>query len=125
MILGKPLFPGSSTLNQLERIMAAIEKPSRADIDSIQSHYGASLLDKSSTSSFKSGGQGKSIAALLTTPAAGSGALAAVDEDAVDLIQKLLVFNPQKRLTAEEALRHPYIRRFHNAADEPALDYQV
>ena len=54
---------------------------------------------------------------------AGSGA--AVDEDAVDLIQKLLVFNPQKRLTAEEALKHPYIRRFHNAADEPSLDYQV
>jgi len=124
MILGKPLFPGSSTLNQLERIMAAIEKPSRGDIDAIQSHYGASLLDKSSSSSsFKSGVQGKSIAALLTPTTSGVGA--AVDDDAVDLIQKLLVFNPQKRLTAEEALRHPYIRRFHNAADEPSLDYQV
>ena len=130
MLLGKPLFPGSSTLNQLERIMAAIDKPSRSDIDSIQSHYGASLLDKSSSNSFKSVA-GRSIATLLmpaVTAAAGGGAAAAaasVDEDALDLIQKLLVFNPNKRLTAEEALRHPYIRRFHNSADEPSLDYQV
>lgn len=29
MLLGKPLFPGSSTLNQIERIMASIPTPSR------------------------------------------------------------------------------------------------
>lgn len=28
MLLGKPLFPGSSTVNQIERIMAALPKPS-------------------------------------------------------------------------------------------------
>lgn len=28
MILGKPLFPGSSTVNQVEKIMATIEPPS-------------------------------------------------------------------------------------------------
>ena len=27
MLLGKPLFPGSSTLNQIERIMATIDMP--------------------------------------------------------------------------------------------------
>lgn len=27
MLLGKPLFPGSSTVNQIERIMAALPKP--------------------------------------------------------------------------------------------------
>lgn len=30
MLLGKPVFPGSSTLNQIERIMASIPTPSRA-----------------------------------------------------------------------------------------------
>lgn len=28
MLLGKPLFPGSSTVNQIERIMAALPEPS-------------------------------------------------------------------------------------------------
>ena len=29
MLLGKPLFPGSSTLNQIERIMSGIEIPTQ------------------------------------------------------------------------------------------------
>lgn len=40
--------------------------------------------------------------------------------DALDLMQKLLVFNPNKRLTAEEALSHPYVKDFHNIDDEPS-----
>lgn len=33
---------------------------------------------------------------------------------ALDLLKKLLVFNPDKRLTAEEALQHPYVKRWEN-----------
>lgn len=33
-------------MNQIERIMNSIVRPSRADIDSIGSHYAASVLDK-------------------------------------------------------------------------------
>lgn len=49
---------------------------------------------------------------------------------ALDLLKKLLVFNPDKRLTAEEALQHPYVSRWewhqHAASpdvfwDKPAL----
>lgn len=46
MLLGKPLFPGSSTLNQIERIIATVERPTQHDIESIQSPYGASVLEK-------------------------------------------------------------------------------
>jgi serine/threonine protein kinase len=39
--------------------------------------------------------------------------------DAADLLKKLLVFDPAKRLTAADALRHPYVANFHDPANEP------
>ena len=38
----------------------------------------------------------------------------------MDLLERCLEFNPDKRITAEEALGHPYVAQFHNEADEPA-----
>lgn len=32
-------------------------------------------------------------------------------EDAMDLVTKLLVFDPTKRLTASQALAHPYVAK--------------
>ncbi|XP_073467252.1 mitogen-activated protein kinase 15, partial [Aquarana catesbeiana] len=43
MLLGKPLFPGTSTINQIERIMNVIPPPSQEDILAIKSEYGASV----------------------------------------------------------------------------------
>ena len=48
MLAGKPLFPGSSTLNQIERIMSAIEIPTKEDIESIESPYGANIIERAS-----------------------------------------------------------------------------
>ena len=45
--------------------------------------------------------------------------------DGIDLLKRLLQFNPDKRLTAEEALKHPYVARFHNPDDEPSLDCDI
>ncbi len=33
-------------------------------------------------------------------------------EDCLDLVGKLLQFNPDKRLSAQEALTHPYVLRY-------------
>lgn len=41
-----------------------------------------------------------------------------MDELALDLLRKLLVFNPKKRLTVEEALAHPYMQDFHDESEE-------
>ena len=46
-------------------------------------------------------------------------------EQAADLLHKLLEFNPDKRITAEEALRHPYLAQFHNPADEPSCNHII
>lgn len=37
-----------------------------------------------------------------------------IDLEALDLLQHLLTFNPSSRYTAEEALKHPFLRDFHD-----------
>ncbi|VEN56909.1 unnamed protein product [Callosobruchus maculatus] len=48
-----------------------------------------------------------------------------VPPDAVNLINVLLVFNPHKRLTAEEALQHEYVSRFHDPEQEIVMQNNV
>uniref|UniRef100_A0A673HTK2 Mitogen-activated protein kinase 15 n=1 Tax=Sinocyclocheilus rhinocerous TaxID=307959 RepID=A0A673HTK2_9TELE len=110
MLLGKPLFPGTSTINQIENIMSAIPHPSTEDVLAIRSEYGASVIQRM----------------LLRRQVPLDEILpASVRPDALDLVQRLLVFNPDKRLSAEEALQHPYVSKFHNPAREPSLVYDV
>lgn len=45
--------------------------------------------------------------------------------EAQDLLRKLLTFNPKKRITAEEALNHPYVKEFRYPADEPVCKRPV
>ena len=45
--------------------------------------------------------------------------LIAASEDAIDLMNRCLQFNPENRCTAKEALAHPFIAEFHNPDDEP------
>ncbi|XP_051729094.1 mitogen-activated protein kinase 15 [Ctenopharyngodon idella] len=110
MLLGKPLFPGTSTINQIEKIMSVIPPPSTEDVLAIRSEYGASVIQR-----------------MLLRPQVPLDEIlpASVPPDALDLVQRLLVFNPDKRLSAEAALQHPYVSKFHNPAREPGLVYDV
>jgi serine/threonine protein kinase len=109
MLLGSPIFPGTSTFNQLERILKHIPQPSKSDVDSIQSHYGPSVIERASS------GQRKSLEDLIPN----------ISKDSIDLIRRLLQFNPNKRITAEEALTHPYVINFHNLKEEISKGYDV
>jgi mitogen-activated protein kinase 15 len=44
---------------------------------------------------------------------------------ALDLLKHALQFNPEKRITAEQALEHPYVEQFHDAASEPACEFII
>ena len=41
------------------------------------------------------------------------------------MLCRLLCFNPGKRLTAEEALQHPYVAQFHNPSEEPSASSPI
>jgi hypothetical protein len=89
MINGRPVFPGTSTINQIERIIEVINLPSKADIDAIQSVYTATMLESLPPMNYKLLGD--------VFPQASS--------EAIDLIRSCFHFNPNKRPSAEELLK--------------------
>lgn len=40
--------------------------------------------------------------------------------DALDLLDRMLAFDPSSRISVEEALEHPYLNIWHDASDEPS-----
>uniref|UniRef100_A0A5K3FJZ4 Mitogen-activated protein kinase n=1 Tax=Mesocestoides corti TaxID=53468 RepID=A0A5K3FJZ4_MESCO len=103
MLLGRPLFPGSSTINQIERIIAGLPTPpSRQDTESIRSPYSSHILSRASIK------QRKPITMMLPLTA---------DKSGVELMTLFLQFNPQKRASVCEALEHEYVKRFRNSTE--------
>ncbi|KAJ8955892.1 hypothetical protein NQ318_005440 [Aromia moschata] len=104
MSVGKPIFPGTSTVNQVEKIMATIPTPSQEDITQVcVSGVGSSMIKNAS-----------SVTKVPLSTVLGPGA----PSDALSLINQLLVFNPHKRLKADEALNQEYVSRFHDPEQE-------
>ena len=97
------MFPGVSTLNQIERVLRATGMPSQEDIDSMNSPHCTKIF--ATIPSTKK----VSLDSIFPTAA----------EDSIDLMKKLLKFNPSDRYTVEEALEHPYVSQFHNIDNEP------
>ncbi|KAH0793849.1 CMGC family protein kinase [Histomonas meleagridis] len=103
LIGGRPLFPGASTMDQLERIVSYTGPPSQSDIESIQSPITQTMLSNLMYSRPKLVLEEK---------------LPNACPEALDLIKKLLEFNQYKRPNAEECLAHPYLERFHKVERE-------
>lgn len=47
------------------------------------------------------------------------------DPEAVDLVRKLLIYHPEKRISVEEALQHQYFQQFHNAESEMTCTHKI
>jgi mitogen-activated protein kinase 15 len=107
---GKPMFPGTSTMNQIDRIIEILGRPSKDDLDAIQSDYAAQMLENIPPNSVERG-----LDSMYPN----------ADTESQDLLKKLLTFNPDKRITVEQALEHPYVAQFHNPAEEITCDKTI
>jgi len=100
---GRPLLPGDSTTNQIEKILEVTGTPTQEEIESIKSEFANQIL-----------GEINVPQKLRTFDTLYPNA----DKDAINLLENLLNFNPDKRMTAEEALNHPYVAQFHSPDEE-------
>ncbi|KAL3137604.1 Mitogen-activated protein kinase 4 [Trebouxia sp. C0009 RCD-2024] len=100
----KPLFPGKDYIDQLKLIIKTLGSPSDSDLTFINSQ--------------------KAQQYIKALPKAQRVNFRAMYPDAspksIDLMERMLQFDPRKRITVEEALQHPYLAQLHDPASEPS-----
>lgn len=108
MLLRKPFLMGTDWKNQLFLILDLLGKPEQEDVSFVENAKAREFLknyDSKIVSTFDS--QFKSLN---------------VDPQGMDLLKKLLIFDPRKRLTVEEALSHPFLTDLYCPEDEPVSE---
>ncbi|KAL4655398.1 cyclin-dependent kinase 16-like isoform X1 [Arapaima gigas] len=93
MVTGRPLFPGSMVEDELDLIFRVLGTPTEETWPGI-----------TSSEEFKTYDFPRYHAESLVNHAP------RIDSDGHDLLSRLLQFEAKKRISAEEALRHPYFR---------------
>ncbi|XP_040859640.1 mitogen-activated protein kinase 1 isoform X1 [Ochotona curzoniae] len=102
MLSNRPIFPGKHYLDQLNHILGILGSPSQEDLNCIINlkarNYLLSLPHKNK------------VPWNRLFPNA--------DSKALDLLDKMLTFNPHKRIEVEQALAHPYLEQYYDPSDE-------
>ena len=96
LFLGKVLFPGKGTMNQLELLIQLLDKPTGEDIVALSSEHAEKVIGNLNVS------KTKSFTLMFSM----------MGKQGIDLIRRMLCFNPKQRITVDEVLAHPYLRDF-------------
>ena len=92
LVIGEPVYQGGCSVDQLVEIIKMLGTPSRKDIKAMYPEYREYKFPLIKCFTWKQ---------IV-------GHLPNVDEQFIDLLNCLFVYNPKTRLTAFEALSHPY-----------------
>ncbi|KAL5581168.1 hypothetical protein UlMin_013610 [Ulmus minor] len=99
----KPLFPGKDHVHQMRLLTELLGTPSESDLGFVRNEDAKRYIRQ-----------------LPTHPRQSlDRVFPHIHPLAIDLIDKMLTFDPTRRITVEEALAHPYLERLHDVADEP------
>ena len=116
LIVGTPLLPGKSTKDMMKMMFSVTGFPDRKEYNEVKKECKIQQIDYDDLLQEKI----KKKKNIMQTVSKFTN-----DEVAIDLLLKLLQFNPKKRLTAEEALEHPYVADFHNKEEEIICDHKI
>ncbi|KAJ6851218.1 mitogen-activated protein kinase 6 [Iris pallida] len=99
----EPLFPGRDYVHQLRLITELIGSPDDSSLGFLRSNNARRYVRELTQYSR----QPFSIRFPEMSP------------EAIDLLERMLVFDPSRRITVDEALHHPYLASLHSINDEP------
>ncbi|XP_037540946.1 STKc_p38 domain-containing protein [Nematolebias whitei] len=103
MITGQVLFPGHDSIDQLQKILKVTGTPDPSLVQKMQSKDAQTYV-KGLPSQRK-----KNFKEVFLT----------MDSSAVNLLEGMLMLDPEKRLTAKQCLSHPFLSEYHDPASEP------
>ncbi|XP_064647834.1 mitogen-activated protein kinase 7-like [Lineus longissimus] len=103
MLGRKQLFPGREVLSQLQLIISTLGTPSEEVMEQSKSDIVRGLV--------KSLGHKERVPWKSVYPKA--------SKKSIDLLSKMLVIDPRERITAEKALKHPFLNKYYDPDDEP------
>lgn len=105
----KPVFPGTECLNQLKLIINVLGSQREGDLEFIDNQKAKKYI--------------KSLPYTLGTPL--SCLYPHAHPLAIDLLQKMLVFDPSKRISVAEALQHPYMSVLYDPSCNPSAQVTI
>ncbi|KAE8675618.1 Mitogen-activated protein kinase 2 [Hibiscus syriacus] len=99
----EPLFPGKDYVHQLKLITELIGSPDDSSLGFLRSDNAKRYV--------------RQLPQCMKQQF--SARFPNMSNGAVDLLEKMLVFDPNRRITVDEALYHPYLASLHDINDEP------
>jgi len=92
------IFPGRSPLDQVKIIFRVLGTPKKDTLDWVKDPEAKKWIESRTSS------KGTDFSKLFPK----------VDKDALDLLGKMLLIDPTKRIRVEDALEHPYLKEMHD-----------